>query len=239
MTRHFLEIDDLSPDELTAVLDLSEDPAPRRVLAGRGVALLFEKPSLRTRNSTEMAVVQLGGHPLSIRADEIGLDVRESTEDVARTLAGYHAAIGARVFAHTKVERMAAVSDVPVVNLLSDEAHPLQALADLLTIRQEFGDLSGRCLAYVGDADVGSKVNIGAGTITCNYDGANKYRTIIEDEVFIGSDTQLVAPVRVGRGATLGAGTTLTKDAPAGQLTVSRTKQISLDHWKRPVKQPR
>ena len=94
-------------------------------------------------------------------------------------------------------------------------------------------------LAYVGDADVGSKVNIGAGTITCNYDGANKYRTIIEDEVFIGSDTQLVAPVRVGRGATLGAGTTLTKDAPAGQLTVSRTKQISLDHWKRPVKQPR
>lgn len=153
MTRHFLEIDDLSPDELTAVLDLSEDPAPRRVLAGRGVALLFEKPSLRTRNSTEMAVVQLGGHPLSIRADEIGLDVRESTEDVARTLAGYHTAIGARVFAHTKVERMATVSDVPVVNLLSDEAHPLQALADLLTIRQEFGDLSGRCLAYVGDAN--------------------------------------------------------------------------------------
>jgi bifunctional UDP-N-acetylglucosamine pyrophosphorylase/glucosamine-1-phosphate N-acetyltransferase len=94
-------------------------------------------------------------------------------------------------------------------------------------------------LAYVGDADVGSKVNIGAGTITCNYDGANKYRTIIEDEVFIGSDTQLVAPVRVGRGATLGAGTTLTKDAPAGQLTVSRSKQISLEHWKRPVKQPR
>jgi bifunctional UDP-N-acetylglucosamine pyrophosphorylase/glucosamine-1-phosphate N-acetyltransferase len=94
-------------------------------------------------------------------------------------------------------------------------------------------------LAYVGDADIGSKVNIGAGTITCNYDGANKYRTIIEDEVFIGSDTQLVAPVRVGRGATLGAGTTLTKDAPAGQLTVSRGKQISLEHWKRPVKQPR
>ena len=94
-------------------------------------------------------------------------------------------------------------------------------------------------LAYVGDADVGSKVNIGAGTITCNYDGANKHRTIIEDEVFIGSDTQLVAPVRVGRGATLGAGTTLTKDAPAGQLTVSRSKQISLEHWKRPVKQPR
>jgi bifunctional UDP-N-acetylglucosamine pyrophosphorylase / glucosamine-1-phosphate N-acetyltransferase len=91
-------------------------------------------------------------------------------------------------------------------------------------------------LAYVGDSIVGSRVNIGAGTITCNYDGVNKHQTIIEDDVFIGSDTQLVAPVRVGRGATLGAGTTLTKDAPANQLTISRTKQISLS-WQRPVKQ--
>jgi bifunctional UDP-N-acetylglucosamine pyrophosphorylase/glucosamine-1-phosphate N-acetyltransferase len=90
-------------------------------------------------------------------------------------------------------------------------------------------------LAYVGDATVGQRVNIGAGTITCNYDGVNKHRTVIEDDAFIGSDTQLVAPVTVGRGATLGAGTTLTKDAPADQLTVSRTKQISLA-WKRPVK---
>jgi bifunctional UDP-N-acetylglucosamine pyrophosphorylase/glucosamine-1-phosphate N-acetyltransferase len=91
-------------------------------------------------------------------------------------------------------------------------------------------------LAYVGDSIVGSRVNIGAGTITCNYDGVNKHQTIIEDDVFIGSDTQLVAPVRVGRGATLGAGTTLTKDAPANQLTVSRVRQVSLQ-WERPVKQ--
>jgi bifunctional UDP-N-acetylglucosamine pyrophosphorylase/glucosamine-1-phosphate N-acetyltransferase len=90
-------------------------------------------------------------------------------------------------------------------------------------------------LAYVGDSIVGSRVNIGAGTITCNYDGVNKHQTIIEDDVFIGSDTQLVAPVRVGRGATLGAGTTLTKDAPPNQLTVSRAKQISLP-WQRPAK---
>lgn len=90
-------------------------------------------------------------------------------------------------------------------------------------------------LAYVGDSIVGARVNIGAGTITCNYDGVNKHQTIIEDDVFIGSDTQLVAPVRVGRGATLGAGTTLTKDAPPNQLTVSRVKQISLQ-WQRPVK---
>jgi len=91
-------------------------------------------------------------------------------------------------------------------------------------------------LAYVGDSIVGSRVNIGAGTITCNYDGVNKHQTIIEDDVFIGSDTQLVAPVRVGRGATLAAGTTLTKDAPPNQLTISRAKQISLK-WQRPVKQ--
>ena len=92
-------------------------------------------------------------------------------------------------------------------------------------------------LAYIGDATIGSRVNVGAGTITCNYDGANKHRTIIEDDVFIGSDTQLVAPVTVGRGATLGAGTTLTKDAPPDTLTVSRARQLSLPGWKRPVKQ--
>jgi bifunctional UDP-N-acetylglucosamine pyrophosphorylase/glucosamine-1-phosphate N-acetyltransferase len=91
-------------------------------------------------------------------------------------------------------------------------------------------------LAYIGDATVGSRVNIGAGTITCNYDGANKHRTVIEDDAFIGSDTQLVAPVTVGRGATLGAGTTLTRDAPPDTLTVSRAKQLSLPGWKRPVK---
>ena len=91
-------------------------------------------------------------------------------------------------------------------------------------------------LAYVGDATVGSRVNIGAGTITCNYDGANKFRTVIEDDAFIGSDSQLVAPVTVGAGATLGAGTTLTKDAPAGKLTISRSKQMTVENWKRPVK---
>ena len=91
-------------------------------------------------------------------------------------------------------------------------------------------------LAYVGDATVGSRVNVGAGTITCNYDGANKFRTIIEDDVFIGSDTQLVAPVTVGKGATLGAGTTLTRNAPAGELTISRARQATVPGWKRPVK---
>ena len=91
-------------------------------------------------------------------------------------------------------------------------------------------------LAYIGDSEIGKNVNVGAGTITCNYDGANKHRTIIEDDVFIGSDTQLVAPVRVGKGATLGAGTTLTKDAPPGELTLSRAKQTTVPGWTRPAK---
>ncbi len=91
-------------------------------------------------------------------------------------------------------------------------------------------------LSYIGDTTMGKNVNIGAGTITCNYDGANKHRTVIEDEVFVGSDTQLVAPVTVGKGATLGAGTTLTKDAMAGELTLSRTKQQTITGWKRPIK---
>ncbi|MDO8414560.1 MAG: bifunctional UDP-N-acetylglucosamine diphosphorylase/glucosamine-1-phosphate N-acetyltransferase GlmU [Gallionellaceae bacterium] len=91
-------------------------------------------------------------------------------------------------------------------------------------------------LSYIGDSSVGSRVNIGAGTITCNYDGANKHRTVIEDDVFIGSNTQLVAPVKVGRGATIGAGSTITKDAPEKELTLSRAKQMTVPGWQRPVK---
>jgi bifunctional UDP-N-acetylglucosamine pyrophosphorylase/glucosamine-1-phosphate N-acetyltransferase len=91
-------------------------------------------------------------------------------------------------------------------------------------------------LSYIGDSTVGSRVNIGAGTITCNYDGANKFRTVIEDDAFIGSDTQLIAPVTVGKGATIGAGSTITKDTPAGELTLSRSKQITVAGWQRPVK---
>ncbi len=97
-------------------------------------------------------------------------------------------------------------------------------------------DSKANHLSYVGDATVGARVNIGAGTITCNYDGASKHRTVIEDDAFIGSDSQLVAPVRVGRGATLGAGTTLTSDAPPEQLTISRARQASIAGWLRPRK---
>ncbi|MBL6925312.1 MAG: ornithine carbamoyltransferase [Acidimicrobiia bacterium] len=164
--RHLLEIDDLSVGELQRVLDLAVDPSPPQVLDGLGMALLFEKPSARTRNSMEMAVVQLGGHPMYIQAAEVGLGVRESVEDVTRTLACFHGCLGARVFDHATVEAMAAVDVVPVVNMLSDGAHPLQALADVLTMRQEFGDLTGRVLTYVGDGNnVFRSLALGAGML--------------------------------------------------------------------------
>lgn len=153
LQRHFLDVDSLSPTELITVLDLAEVRDVPPVLAGRGVGLIFEQPSTRTRHSIEVAVAQLGGRPVTTQGPEVGLDDRESAEDVARTLACYHAVIGARVRDHRTVARMASVSRVPVINLLSDTSHPCQTLADLLTIRQRCGRLDGIAMAYVGDAN--------------------------------------------------------------------------------------
>ena len=160
-TRHLLDVDDLGPEGIKDVLAISElDPAElSSVLLGRGVAMVFEKPSNRTRNSTEMAAVALGAHPVYIQGREVGIDARETAADVARTLACYHAVICARVIDHGTLGRMADALDVggvdvPIVNLLSDRAHPVQALADLLTLRQLFGPTwRDRTLAFVGDAN--------------------------------------------------------------------------------------
>ncbi len=152
MTR-LLTIGDLGREGLRTILALSELPDLGLPLAGKGVALVFQKPSARTRNSMEMAVVHLGGHPVTIQKEEVGLGSRECAEDVARTLACYHAVIAARVMDHRDLEAMAAASAKPVLNMLSDVAHPLQALADLLTVRQLLGRLEGARIAYVGDGD--------------------------------------------------------------------------------------
>jgi len=151
--RDLLHVTDLSAAEIATVLDLAQRPVEQlgRPLAERGAALIFEKPSTRTRHSMEIAVVQLGGHPVYTRGEEIGFDVREPVEDVGRILEGYHAVIAARVFEHSVVERLAAAVDVPVVNMLSERSHPLQALADALTMQQLLGDLRARTVAWVGD----------------------------------------------------------------------------------------
>ena len=149
--RHFLEIDDLSPAELDDVLGRADAAPVERPLAGRTVGLYFEKPSLRTRHSCEVAVVQLGGHPVTFRRDEVGSGEREPIADIARVLSGYHAALGGRVHDHALLDELAGAATVPVVNLLSDRGHPCQALADLLTMRQSLGDLSGATVAWVGD----------------------------------------------------------------------------------------
>jgi len=193
VTRHFLDVEDLSVEELADVVGLCEQPALPRVLSGMGVALLFENPSLRTRNSTEMAVFSLGGHPVYIQGGEVGIDERETAEDVARTLACYHRVICARVLSHDTLHRMAGALatdavPVPVVNLLSDWAHPCQAVADLLTLRELLAPdaagpdaLKGRSLAYVGDAN-------------------NMCRSLVKVGMAVGMDVRVASPPGYGLG---------------------------------------
>ena len=172
-----LDITDLGAGGLGEVLNLAQSPiaALGRPLEGEGVALVFEKPSNRTRHSMEMAVVQLGGHPVYTRGEEVGLDSREPVEDVIRVLAGYHRIVAARVFDHGHLVRMRDAGVTKVINLLSDRSHPMQALADALTMRREFGELSGRAVAWVGDYN-------------------NVARSLAEASLLLGMEVRLACP---------------------------------------------
>jgi ornithine carbamoyltransferase len=175
--RHFTHISALSTSDLSDILRRSRiQPVDLgRPADGEGVALIFEKPSNRTRQSMEIAVVQLGGHPVYTRGEEVGFDVREPVEDIARILSGYHAVIAARVFSHDVIDRLVQSSTVPILNMLSDRSHPLQAIADVLTMVDEFGSIEGRTVAYVGDFN-------------------NVARSLVEACVMLGSHCRIGCP---------------------------------------------
>lgn len=179
-----LTLHEIGAEGVAEILALAERDDLGAPLAGQGVALLFAKPSARTRNSMEMAVVQLGGHPVYIQAEEVGLGERETAEDIANTLACYHRVIAARVKEHGHLTAMAAATDTPVLNMLSDSDHPLQGVADLLTIKQLTGRLVGARVAYVGDGNNNVAKSLAEG---CALTGA--ILTIASPEEF-----QLAAP---------------------------------------------
>jgi ornithine carbamoyltransferase len=181
--KHLLAIRDLSADDLKAILALSEGPHSL-ALKDKGVALYFEKPSARTRNSMELAAAQLGGHPVYLQPNELGIGERESVKDVTRTLACYHAVIAARVFDHGLLEQMAALNAAPVLNMLSARDHPLQALADLLTIQQLMNRIEGVRVAFIGEAN-------------------NVARSLGEGCAMLGAQFVIASPVGFGFGAPL------------------------------------
>jgi len=156
--RHYLSVDDLSADELRGILDLAgdlkADPSPvAEALRGRSVALIFEKPSTRTRVSFEVGVAQLGAHPVVLSSSELQLGRGETIQDTGRVLSRYVDAVVLRTFEQERLELLSSTATIPIVNALSDFEHPCQALADLLTMREHLGDLSGRAVAYLGDGN--------------------------------------------------------------------------------------
>ena len=205
--RDCLTLAEFSPDEVALILDeavkikaMQKSRIPYRPLRGRTLAMVFQKPSNRTRVSFEVGMYQLGGHALSLSPQEIQMGKRETPSDTGRVLARYIDAIMVRTFDHGELEELAGAADVPVVNGLSDAHHPCQALADLLTVREEFGTLEGVKIAYVGDGN-----NVAHSlAIACALTGAELAIAHPEGH---GPD-----PGIVGRAGNLGAAPLLTQD---------------------------
>ena len=160
MPQHFISLNDLTPEQFTDLLAVAAYLKQRRaqgitehVLGGKTLAMLFEKPSLRTRMSFEVAMSELGGRSIYVRGEEVGMGTREPVRDVARVLSRYVQGIMARVFSHQTIVDLAKFSSVPVINGLSDECHPCQALADILTIQEHFGKINGLRVVFIGDAN--------------------------------------------------------------------------------------
>ncbi|MFC7044133.1 ornithine carbamoyltransferase [Halobacteriaceae archaeon GCM10025711] len=223
MTQHLLDIDDLTTDDLRAVLDraaaLKAGPAlgaAEQPLANRTLAMLFEKPSTRTRVSYETGMTRLGGHAIFLSPDDIQLGRGEPLKDTARALSRYVDAVMARVNSHDDIEELAAYSDVPVVNGLSDEAHPSQTLADLLTIKETFGGFDGVQAAWVGD-------------------GNNVAQSFVLGAAMVGLDLTVATPEGYGidqgvldRAAELGDAPTVTTDPEAA---VDGADVVYTDVW--------
>lgn len=213
MTRHFLRDDDLSPAEQAEVLELAaelkKNPFSRRPLDGpRGVAVLFDKNSTRTRFSFEVGIAQLGGHPVVVDSGSTQLGRDETLQDTARVLSRYVDAIVWRTFGQERLEATASTATVPVVNALSDEFHPCQVLADLQTIAEHKGSLRGLSLSYFGDGANNMAHSLMLGSVT-----AGMHVTIAAPEGFTPDPGVLVAAEQ--RAAQTGGSVTVTADADA------------------------
>jgi bifunctional UDP-N-acetylglucosamine pyrophosphorylase/glucosamine-1-phosphate N-acetyltransferase len=242
---------------------VSAQPSAQWEVAGvNSKVQLAELERIHQRNIAhrllEQGVTLMDPHRVDVRGElvcgrDVTIDVGCVFEGKVELADGVHVGahnviINARILAGAKIKPFchieeAVVGEVSIIGpyarlrpgtVLAEDVH----VGNFVEIKngQVAAHSKANHLAYIGDATIGSRVNIGAGVITCNYDGANKFRTVIEDDAFVGSDSQLIAPVTVGQGATIGAGTTLTKDAPAGKLTVSRARQVTIENWTRPVK---
>jgi len=202
-TRHLLAASDLTGEEMRHLLDIALilKRRPQRILEGKQLALLFEKPSLRTRVSFQVAMRHLGGETIYLAPQEVGLGEREAIKDVSRVLARYVDVVAVRTFGQFIVEEYAEYSSVPVVNALTNEEHPCQALADLLTLVEKWGDLRGRSIAFIGD-------------------GNNVAASLVMTAASLGMDVRMAAPNGYGLPEPLITEASVRADSSAGRLTL-------------------